>query len=668
MGDGIVNQHMREDLESLDPNAPVNVIGYFGQTRDLSIFERVQPRIEDDCTESSQGEESVACGDMTPSFVHKGSGESGHRLPVYVESDQDTDEDEQEDTPSEKSTGMSLGIGDQRTGDIDIYIDRSNNTLMLQHSYLYDSQEMLSICHESIETIGKDKASLTKWLYSQEFESHRALLFLFLVSQVVVYTSTELTIDPRIIPILLALSTTKRQIMQELDRFMTICWDRIGVTSPDQRKHLENGGHQSGNRNGGPGNSSSAPTAHNFFTPGKCVPVLVFVVERVPITAPWFEADASEAQIMDQLRHQLKKSIDAVQTRLRYVFKACRLLQSIDSPGNAFDGRQLFVLSAPSSTPFVHVIPYFTGILNLPQRASTMAEAHKDEILDPAEAVLRQKKAGNGPKRQQQQLGAKGRDKETTRGSQRGQQQQQHQQQEQQQNQKQQQQTNSFGMPSLEEVYTAIVQAKDQSLTEPNPGTELDDPLTLTSIYMDYTGPLLRQFLDGWIKATTAPGGYGSIVGKRSIGHLEMPTLQQWLAGYLGVCEGLGIASLVPRSNTNRNSIGPASSGDESLSTKIAKVSVSGGSGDPKSSNNGREGREGRESGAGRRLGGKRYSQRCSNMVQKKLRDFVQSDEVMEELYGQKPELNTTRSHSDRYHQIKADQATKLFQSLAHRR
>lgn len=80
---------------------------------------------------------------------------------------------------------------------------------------------------------------------------------------------------------------------------MTICWDRIGVTSPDQRKHLENGGHQSGNRNGGPGNSSSAPAAHNFFTPGKCVPVLVFVVERVPITAPWFEADASEAQIMD---------------------------------------------------------------------------------------------------------------------------------------------------------------------------------------------------------------------------------------------------------------------------------------------------------------------------------------------------------------------------------
>ncbi|KAG0090781.1 hypothetical protein BGZ93_002992 [Podila epicladia] len=635
MGDGIVNQHMREDLENwlstlgLDPNAPVNVIGYFGQTRDLSIFERVQPCIDDDCTELSQGEESVAYEDMTPSFVYKGSDLSGYRLPVYVESDQDTDEDEQEGTRlSENSTGMSLGIGDQRTGDIAIYVDRISNTLTLQHSYLYDSQEMLSICHESIAAIGKDKASLTKWLYSQEFESHRALLFLFLVSQVIVYTSTELTIDPRIISILLALSTTKRQIMQELDRFMTICWDRIGVTSPDQRKHLENGGHHSGNRNGGPGNSSGAPAAQNIFTPGKCVPVLVFVVERVPITAPWFDAGASEAQIMDQLRHQLKKSIDALQTRLRYVFKACRLLQSIDSPGNAFDGRQLFVLPAPSSTPFVHVVPYFTGILNLPQRVST-PEIHSGEVLDPAEAVLRQKKAGNGPKRQQQQLGTKGRDKEKTRGSQRGQQQYQ---QEQQPKQKQ-QQTNSFGMPSLEEVYSAIVQAKDQSLAEPNLGMELDDPLTLTSIYMDYTGPLLRQFLDGWIKATTAPGGYGSIIGKRSIGHLEMPTLEQWLAGYLGVCEGLGISSLVPRSNTNRNSVGPGSSGDESLSSKLAKVSVSGGSGDPKSSNNnGREGREGRESGGGRRSGGKRYSQRSSNMVQKKIRDFVQSDEVMEEL------------------------------------
>lgn len=70
-------------------------------------------------------------------------------------------------------------------------------------------------------------------------------------------------------------------------------------------------------------------------------------------------------------------------------------------------------------------------------------------------------------------------------------------------------------------MYTAIVQAKDQSL-ETRSGMESEDPLTLTSIYMDYTGPFLRQFLDGWIKATTAPGGYGSIVGKRSIGHLEV--------------------------------------------------------------------------------------------------------------------------------------------------
>lgn len=170
--------------------------------------------------------------------------------------------------------------------------------------------------------------------------------------------------------------------------------------------------------------------------------------------------------------------------------------------------RQLFVLPAPSSTPFVHVIPYFTGMLNLSQRALTLPETHKDEVLDPAEVVLRQKKAGNNPKRQQQQLGAKGRDKEKTRGSQR--------------EQREQQQANSFGIPSLDEMYSAIVQAKDQSLAEPNSRMDLDNPLTLTSIYMDYTGPLLRQFLDGWIKATTVPGGYGSIVGKRSVGHLEV--------------------------------------------------------------------------------------------------------------------------------------------------
>jgi hypothetical protein len=78
-------------------------------------------------------------------------------------------------------------------------------------------------------------------------------------------------------------------MLQELDRFMAICWDRIGVPPPDhERNQSENGG----------GSRGSNPLA-NILTPGRCVPALIFVIERVPIIAPWHEAGASESQIVE---------------------------------------------------------------------------------------------------------------------------------------------------------------------------------------------------------------------------------------------------------------------------------------------------------------------------------------------------------------------------------
>lgn len=98
-----------------------------------------------------------------------------------------------------------------------------------------------------------------------------------------------MNLDPRMISILSALSTIKRQMLQELDRFMAICWDRIGVPPPDhERNQSENGG----------GSRGSNPLA-NILTPGRCVPALIFVIERVPIIAPWHEAGASESQIVE---------------------------------------------------------------------------------------------------------------------------------------------------------------------------------------------------------------------------------------------------------------------------------------------------------------------------------------------------------------------------------
>jgi len=43
-----------------------------------------------------------------------------------------------------------------KIGDIHVHIDRETNTLLLQHSYLLDSSEMLTVCLESEEIVSKD--------------------------------------------------------------------------------------------------------------------------------------------------------------------------------------------------------------------------------------------------------------------------------------------------------------------------------------------------------------------------------------------------------------------------------------------------------------------------------------------------------------------------------
>lgn len=101
-----------------------------------------------------------------------------------------------------------------------------------------------------------------------------------------------MNLDPKMISVLLALSTIKRQIMQELDRFMTICWDRIGVHSPESQRNA-------GDPTGGPNASKAPSSVASVFTPGKCVPILVFVIERVTIATPWCEPGATEAQVVE---------------------------------------------------------------------------------------------------------------------------------------------------------------------------------------------------------------------------------------------------------------------------------------------------------------------------------------------------------------------------------
>jgi len=81
--------------------------------------------------------------------------------------------------------------------------------------------------------------------------------------------------------------------------------------------------------------------------------------------------------------------------------------------------------------------------------------------------------------------------------------------------------------PTLREIYGAVVRARDQPLSGCNtaggksPADGLSQ-LSLGRLCMDYSGPLLRQFVDGWVKNVTSPGGYGSIIGRRHIGSVEV--------------------------------------------------------------------------------------------------------------------------------------------------
>ncbi|KAF9921175.1 hypothetical protein FBU30_008847 [Linnemannia zychae] len=547
MGDGIINQSMKEDLDNwmkalgLEPGLPVHVVGFFGHCRDLSMYERITP---------------IA---RTSSCI--GSFDDDERVPVYFDGCRETSERlSKEENAGMRNGGWTLGLGDQKT-----------------------------------------------------------------------HTSPDMNLDSRIISILAALSTVKRQMLQELDRFMAICWDRIGVPPPDhERNQSENGGSGRG----------SNPLA-SIMTPGRCVPALVFIIERVPVVAPWHDNGANETQIVEQLRqHILKKSTDAMQTRL---------------------SRQLFVLPSPSSTPFVHVIPHFIGQLDLPETLLELSE----ETLDPAAAVIRQRMrmaAGSSPSMKKQKMNAKlhisnlNREKSTSQSM-------------------IEDDGRSQGTLALREIYNAVVQARDRPLSG-NTGVgsqsraENSSELSLGGLYLDYSGPLLRQFVDGWVKTVTSPGGYGSMIGRRHIGTVEVPSSQQWFAGYLGVCEALGITSVNSpeiHAKTTQKKISQNqddSSTDESLSTKLQNVAING------SLNGNESGGTGGEAVREKvpRRGGKKYSLRCAHLVQKKIQDFIHTDEVMEELYGQKPDMTVTRTHSERYHQLKADQATKLFNSLAYRR
>lgn len=109
------------------------------------------------------------------------------------------------------------------------------------------------------------------------------------------------------------------------------------------------------------------------------------------------------------------------------------------------------------------------------------------------------------------------------------------------------------------------------------------------------------------------------------------------MAGLLGVCESLGITSFsspivnrdlsnvaIPSDDSAWNEPEQSSTKENVISNKGSK-SYTGSVG--ASSGGGGGGGGGRRSGTG-----KKYSLRCANLVQKKIQEYIQTDDVMEEL------------------------------------
>lgn len=179
-------------------------------------------------------------------------------------------------------------------------------------------------------------------------------------------------------------------------------------------------------------------------------------------------------------------------------------------------------MPSPSSTPFVHVIPHFIGQLELPKALLDYSDDNGNEKLDPAAAVMRQKlrtTAGGSQLSKKQGSNAKSqpnkshREKAAARP-------------------KADEGNLALGNPTLRDIYDAVVQARDQPLSGITAagGRSMAEgtlQLSLGSLYLDYAGPLLRQFVDGWLKSVTNPGGYGNIIGRRHIGAVEVGSVPE---------------------------------------------------------------------------------------------------------------------------------------------
>ncbi|KAG0235212.1 hypothetical protein BGW42_005676 [Actinomortierella wolfii] len=808
MGDGIKNQRMKQDVEDwvksigLDPQTPVAVVGFFGRSRDMSTVERIR-RV----------------------YPSKHNLETSSRV-------------QQDNASSRAENKFPLGVGDSKAvGDIQLYVDTTTNTLLLHHDFACNDTDMLArLLPASMDIFTSPSGSKRqqerqqeqhqeqqqeqqqqqqqqqsqhlldpslrwmKWMHRQEFAGHRALLFLFLVSHVVVWTLPDMVVDMKTVSVLTVLAQLKRHMMHDLDKFMAICWERLGFRPPPPGFYPPpQQSQQHFSPHNPPHHHHHHHHHHNYYhhqyhsshhqntrqqagpvLPGTFVPTLLFVVERLQLSDPWYDGSSNEDAIRQGLKALLKSSADTFQSRVQCVFKASHLIPVLEQHGVPPDTRQLFVLPNAAESSFTHIIPYFSVHFK-------MHDVQDDKALTTAGTttiqsqwrVPRQEeevrhisphdKSGNSKEPPSSAASAsvdvlkadipalRGLSRENSRlnhaqqGSSRDE--------------------SEIGgpafaiaaglssPPSLLDMYSALVaetsdpllvpmatdpemersrssnrepfRYPNREMTVPSAGNGEEDTtmagartrvqLTLASLYHEHSSVRLKRFINDRIKhlqtslASSAGHGRSTASKRGASGTVVLPPMKQWVAGIFALREALGIApplrshlgqkqnsTLIGQQQQQQSAEAQEEEGeedddeeeDDGVSTTAGETGGGAGpsAGSSGATDQGQEpalassatasdvtaptpapptGRSGRSRrGGANRRGGKKLATKTVNLVQKRIYDFVKVDEVMHELYGDRSEqaMLSRGAHSERYHQLKADQAKKLFQTLAHRR
>ncbi|CAJ0828151.1 11097_t:CDS:10 [Entrophospora sp. SA101] len=93
-----------------------------------------------------------------------------------------------------------------------------------------------------------------------------------------------------------------------------------------------------------------------IMSPGRCVPFLIFLFQEIQLSVTSNQdPNKSENNFDRTIPGNIKRIKEALQSRIRYLFRTCHLVQTSDLHAT-FDSRQLFTLPPPSSQFFVHLI------------------------------------------------------------------------------------------------------------------------------------------------------------------------------------------------------------------------------------------------------------------------------------------------------------------------